>query len=99
AGAAAIRAVRGDSLVRPTQVAGAIVGGAPEATRPIAVAVNGTIEATGVSFHLRVPEAQRRRAGERFAVMVPERAIRLGRNRVEVFEILGGDRLRPLGAT
>lgn len=99
AGTEAMRAVRRDSLVRPTQVAGTIVGGDPRDTRPVAVAVNGTIEATGVSFHLRLPRADRRRAGESFAVMVPERSIRLGRNRVEVFEIVDGRSLRLLGST
>ena len=99
AGAAAIRAVKRNSLVRPTQIAGAIAGGDPRETRPIAIAVNGTIEATGVSFHLRLPKAQRARTGERFAVMVPERSIRPGRNHVEVFEIVGGGSLRLLGST
>jgi hypothetical protein len=97
---AAIRAVRRDSLVRPTQIAGAIVGGGRHTTRPLAVAVNGTIEATGVSFHLHLPKAERARTGESFAVMVPERSIRPGRNHVEVFEIVGGGRaLRLLGST
>jgi Sulfatase len=100
AGEAAIRAVRRDSLVRPTQIAGSIADGGRNDTRPIAVAVNGTIEATGVSFHLRLPKAERSRTGESFAVMVPERAIRPGRNRVEVFEIVGDGRaLRPLAST
>ena len=94
-----LRTVRRDSLVRPTQIAGAIVGGTDRETRDVAIAVNGTVEATGVSFHLHLPKAQRARTGERFAVMVPERSIRPGRNRVEVFEIVGGDRLRPLGST
>ncbi len=94
-----LRSVRRDSLVRPTQIAGAIVGGDADATRNLAIAVNGTVEATGVSFHLRLPRAQRSRAGEVFAVMVPERSIRVGRNHVEIFEIVGGKRLRPLGRT
>lgn len=95
-----MRAVRRDSLVRPTQVAGTLVGSGPRDKRPIAVAVNGTIEATGVSFHLRVPKGEAGRDGESFAVMVPERSMRPGRNHVEVFEIVGGGRaLRPLGET
>lgn len=96
--AVALRTVRSDSLVRPTQVAGAIIGGPPGATRNIAVGVNGTIEATGRSFHLRLPKSERRRTGESFAVMVPERSILPGRNRVEVFEIVGG-KLRLLGGS
>jgi hypothetical protein len=100
ANAVAMRTVRRDSLVRPTQIAGSIVGGAgTRATRALAIAVNGTIEATGYSFHLRLPRAQRARTGESFAVMVPERSIRPGRNHVEVFEIVGGRKLRLLGDT
>jgi Sulfatase len=97
--ASALHAVDRDSLVRPTQIAGAIVGGGPDDTRPVAIAVNGTVEATGVSFHLRLPKAQRSRTAESFAVMVPERSIRPGRNRVKVFEIVGGSSLRLLGST
>ena len=99
ADAAALRAVERDSLVRPTQIAGTIAGGGANDTRPIAVAVNGTIEATGFTFHLRLPKAQRPRTGESFAVMVPERSIRPGRNRVEIFEIVGGNLLRLLGSS
>jgi hypothetical protein len=100
AGAVWMRAVKRNSLVRPTQVAGSIVGGGERTTRPLAIAVNGVIEATGVSFHLRVPKGERGRTGESFAVMVPERALRPGRNRVEVLEIVDGGRgLRPLGGT
>lgn len=94
-----LRSVRRDSLVRPTQIAGAIVGGTVGETRDLAIAVNGTVAATGVSFHLQLPKAERARTGERFAVMVPERSIRPGRNRVEVLEILPGDRLRLLGSS
>ena len=92
-----LRSVRRDSPVRPTQIAGAIIGEDSAATRDLAIAVNGIVEATGVSFHLRLPKAQRARTGEQFAVMVPERSIRPGRNHVEIFEIVGGDRLRLLG--
>jgi hypothetical protein len=97
ADAVALRSVRRDSLVRPTQIAGSIVGGERRETRAIAIAVNGTIEATGRTFHLRLPSKERRRTGESFAAMVPERSIRPGRNRVEVFEIVGG-KLRLIGA-
>lgn len=96
--AVALRTVKSDSLVRPTQVAGSIVGGRQGETRDIAIGVNGIIEATGRSFHLHLPPAERRRSGERFAVMIPERSIRPGRNRVEVFEIVG-DKLRLLGGS
>lgn len=92
-----LRSVRRHSLVRPTQIAGAIVGGADREQRNLAIAVNGTVEATAVSFHLNLPKAQRARTGERFAVMIPERSIHPGRNQVEIFEIVTGDRLRLLG--
>jgi hypothetical protein len=45
------------------------------------VAVNGQIEAVGRSFHLRGEEV------ESYSVMVPEDALREGRNRVEVLEV------------
>ena len=98
-GAAWMRAVKRDSLVRPTQIAGSLAGGGSRAARPLAIAVNGTIEATGRSFHLHVPRSARGRHGESFAVMVPERSLQIGRNHVEVFEIVGGRALRPLGET
>ncbi len=98
-GARDMRRVDPRSRVLPTQVAGPIAGGDAGATRDIAIAVNGTIEAVGRSFHLRVEPDEADRAGEGFAVMVPERAIRPGRNRVEVYEVVGGASLRLLGAS
>jgi len=98
-GARTMRAVDPRSPVLPTQVAGPIAGGDPGATRDIAIAVNGRVEAVGRSFHLEVEADQADRAGESFAVMVPERAMRPGRNRVEVFEVVGGNSLRPLGSS
>lgn len=97
-GGSDMRRVRRASIVRPTQVAGSIRGEPGERTRPIAVAVNGVIRATGETFHLRLPPAQRLRLGESFAVMVPERAMRPGRNLVQIYELLDGERLRLLGA-
>ena len=49
--------------------------------RDLAIAVNGRIEAVGRSFHLKGETA------ESYAVMVPEDAMREGRNRVEVLEV------------
>jgi hypothetical protein len=99
-GAYAMRNVQPRSRVLPTQVAGSIAGSGPTDTRDLAVAVNGTIEAVGQSFHLRVEPVEEDRQGESFAVMVPERAIRPGRNVVELFEVTaGGKALRPLGST
>ena len=49
--------------------------------RDLAVAVNGRIEAVGRSFHLRG------RRTEFFSLLVPESALRRGRNHVEVLEV------------
>jgi Sulfatase len=98
-GGAAMANVSRRSLVLPTQVAGPIRGARGRETRDLAVAVNGTIEAVGRSFHLRVPARQSARAGESFAVMVPESSMRPGRNAVEVFEVVGGGKLRPLASS
>ena len=74
------------SLLMPTQIAGPVNGGAAGARRDVAVAVNGRIEAVGRTFYLRGSRQ------ESFAVMVPEVAMRPGRNSVEVFEVSGGGR-------
>ena len=81
AGAADMRAVSPGSIVLPTHVAGAVNGGARGAKRDLAVAVNGTIEAVGRSFYLSGSRQ------ESYAMMVPEAAMRPGRNLVEVFEV------------
>jgi sulfur carrier protein ThiS len=81
--------VRRGSGVLPTQIAGLLKGGR-SAPRDLAVAVNGQIAAVGRSFRLAG------RANESFAFMVPEDALREGHNRVEVFEVVGGRRLRLL---
>jgi Sulfatase len=81
--------VRRSSRLLPTQIAGLLHGGSG-GPRDLAVAVNGRIAAVGRSFRLAG------RAGESFAFMVPEDALRDGRNRVEVFEVVGGRRLRLL---
>jgi len=80
--------VRRRSGVVPAQIAGDLTGGAGE--RDLAVALNGRIEAVGRSFRLTGDPT------EHFAFMVPEDALREGRNRVEVFEVLAGRRLRLL---
>jgi hypothetical protein len=81
--------VRRRSGVVPTQIAGDLQGGAGEG-RELAVAVNGRIEAVGRSFRLAGDPT------EHFAFMVPEGSLREGRNAVEVFEVVGGERLRAL---
>ena len=65
----------------PCQVAGRIHGPGATPERDLAIAVNGRIEAVGRSFHLRGETA------ESYSVMVPEDALREGRNRVEVLEV------------
>ena len=79
--------------VLPLWVVGTVRGGAAGAERDVAVAVNGRIAATGKSFHLRG------RRDELYGVLVPERVLRRGANRVEVFEVQPGERLVRLGAT
>jgi Sulfatase len=83
--------VRRSSGVLPTQIAGHLQGG-PGRARDLAVAVNREIAAVGRSFRLAG------RPGERFAFMVPEDALREGQNKVEVFEAVGGRRLRLLAS-
>ena len=80
--------VRPRSGIVPVQAAGHIRGGARGATREVAVAVNGRIRATGRTFYLRGPRAPRRRRGETFSLVFPERALHRGANSVELFEVL-----------
>ena len=72
------------SGVVPTQVAGRIRGSGSNQERDIAIAVNGRITAVGRSFHLRG------QAVESYSVMVPEDALRDGRNGIEVLEVSDG---------
>jgi hypothetical protein len=60
--------------------------------RNLAIAVNGKIEATTVSFHLATS------SDVIFAAMVPESSFHQGRNRVEVLEVEPGGGLRRLGS-
>lgn len=62
----------------PAHVTGTIPGGRRGGGRTVAVAVNGRIEATGTTFTLDGAD------DEQYSVMVPERSLRPGRNRVEV---------------
>jgi hypothetical protein len=73
----------------PTVVSGYIEGGSPGEKRDIAVAVNGRVEAVGRSFYLIGFSG-----GETFAVMIPESALRAGRNEVRLYEV-GGEPGRP----
>jgi hypothetical protein len=65
----------------PTRVAGRILGSPPGAVRELAVAVNGRIWAVGRSFRLRG------RPRELFSLIVPERALRQGDNRLQLLEV------------
>jgi hypothetical protein len=76
--------------VVPTQVAGDLRGGVPGTHRDLAVAVNGRIEAVGRSFYLSGDPT------EHFAFNVPESALRNGRNAIEVFEVMAGNRVQAL---
>ena len=92
---AVLRAGRGIANVHrgadflPALVAGRIVGGRPGATRDLAVAVNSRVRAVGRSFRLR------RGRAEQFSIVVPEEALREGRNTLTVLEV-HGRRLVPL---
>lgn len=76
----------------PTWVVGTVSGGSGSG-KDIAVAVNGRIGAVGNTFRLATGD------DELIAVMVPESAMRDGRNDVEVFEVSGGSQLRSMGGT
>jgi hypothetical protein len=76
--------------ILPTRVAGRIEGSPPRAVRDLAVAVNGRIRAVGRSFHLRGLRP------EFFSLIVPERALRRGDNRLELLEVGPGGRLLSL---
>jgi hypothetical protein len=76
--------VRRSSGIVPCQIAGRIHGSDGQRERDLAVAVNGRIEAVGRSFHLKGESV------ESYSVMVPEDALREGRNTVEVLEVTDG---------
>ena len=62
----------------PTHVAGALPDGRRGGGRVVAVAVNGRVVATGVTFTLNGSDE------EQYSVVVPERSLRPGRNRIKV---------------
>ena len=80
------RSVRPRGARVPTQVAGWIAEGERPGRRVVAVGVNGRIQAVARTFRLRG------RSAELFSLMVPESSLRRGRNRVEVFEVVGRGR-------
>ena len=73
----------------PAHQAGAIEGGRRGGGRTVAIAVNGRVVATGVTFTL---EGAR---DEQYSLIVPERAFREGVNRVQLF-LTSGARLLPV---
>jgi Sulfatase len=79
-----------DGPILPTRVVGRIDGSPPGAVRDLAVAVNRRIWAVGRSFHLRG------RTHEYFSLLVPERALRRGDNRLELLEVEPDGRLVSL---
>lgn len=81
ANASLLGSVERDREILPTRVEGRLEGGAPGSARDLALAVNGRIRAVGRSFRLRG------RAAEYFSLMVPETALRTGRNSVELLEV------------
>jgi Sulfatase len=81
-----------DAVIRPTRVTGRLVNGSRTGTRELALVVNGRIRSVGRSFHLS------RRQAEFFSFVFPERALRRGRNHVELLEVVDGGRsFVPLG--
>jgi hypothetical protein len=76
--------------ILPTRVTGRLPGTPRGTMRDLAVAVNGRIRAVGRSFHLHG------RRTEFFSMVVPESALRPGRNRVEVLEVRSDGRLARL---
>jgi hypothetical protein len=90
ANAALLRDVSPGAQFFPTRVTGPLRGVPFGEHRDVAVAVNGRIRAVGRSFDLWW------KGREYFSVMVPERALRRGRNRVEAFEVLPSGELARL---
>ena len=85
-----LRNVSASAKYFPTRITGALRGVPFGEHRDIAVAVNGRIRAVGRSFDLWW------KGREYFSVMVPETALRMGRNRVETFELLPSGALARL---
>jgi hypothetical protein len=73
------RSVNLRSDLVPNQIAGSLHGGRRGAKRDVAVVVNGFVQSVGHTFYLAGSRT------ESFSVMVPEGALRQGRNDVRVF--------------
>ena len=72
----------------PTHVVGRILKGLRGGGRVVAVAVNGTIAATGRTFTLAGSQA------EQFSVLIPERALKRGPNRLDILLASGHGLIR-----
>jgi hypothetical protein len=79
-----------DERILPTRVEGRLEGGRPGTARSVAVAVNGRIQAVGRTFRLRG------RTAEYFSLLVPETALRTGRDSLELLELRRDGTLVPL---
>ena len=91
--AAELRDLDPDSGFVPGEITGELPNGRTGGGRPVALALDGTIVATGRTFSLEGYTA------ESFEVIVPERAFRSGAMEARVFEIVtrnGRLALRPL---
>jgi hypothetical protein len=73
----------------PARLVGRIEPGSPGGGRVLIVALNGRVAATGRTFAIEGTEA------EQFSVLIPERTLRRGANRLELL-IADGPRLRRL---
>ena len=82
----------GAELVDPADArAGRLANGSADENRDLALVVSDRIRAVGRSFHLG------RRPTEFFSFVFPEHALRRGRNRVEVLEVVDGGHSRAAG--
>jgi sulfatase-like protein len=70
----------------PAHVLGTVVSGVLGGGHMVAVAVNGRVAATGVTFTLAGTRS------EQFSLMVPERVLRSGHNRIDVMLVGARDR-------
>ncbi|MBN1527854.1 MAG: sulfatase-like hydrolase/transferase [Thermoleophilaceae bacterium] len=77
----------------PVKVTGRLTGPGSEAPLDIAIAVNGTIEATAPAFGVS------RSPNRLFSALIPEGALREGANTVQLFAIQSGPALSPIGGT
>jgi hypothetical protein len=87
---ASLGRVRLASGFLPLEVTGSLRGRGSGRHLDLAIAVNGTVVATAPTVAVR--------RGQAFAALVPESAVRDGRNRIELFAIRRGPRLVALGS-